>query len=216
MTKRKTIPSLACVTAALVGGIALVTTVNVANAIGNHNAANEIHSTPVNHGTNGWLKNEFKNTSGKQADKKLVKECLTFSADGKRCGGGAATTPHPAQPGGTTAGSNLTTTQTRSSGFVISGQPTNVKGVDRGNGIAGISNGVTTSAIGNGKTLTVTTNSPGMITVTDGTTTVTMSGGSLTLTNAPSILAGSNMDVYRNPNTGAVTFAIKATATYGS
>ena len=133
--------------------VALVTTVNVANAIGNHNAANEIHSTPVNHGTNGWLKNEFKNTSGKQADKKLVKECLTFSADGKRCGGGAATTPHPAQPGGTTArAAMLTTTQTRSSGFVISGQPTNVRAVDRGNGIAGISNGVTTSAIGNGKT----------------------------------------------------------------
>lgn len=226
MTKRRTISRQASATTAISAVVGLVMTANIANAMNSHHSANEIYPTIVSHGTNGWLKSEFKNISGKQADKKLVKGCFAFAADGKRCGGGVTTTAHPTQPAGGTAtsaqpaganpGNNLTTTQTHSPGFVVSGQPTNVKTVDRGNGIASISNGVTTSAISNGKTLTVTATSPGMITVSDGTTTVTMSGGSLTLGNAPSILAAPNLDVYRNPNTGAVTFAIKPTATYGS
>jgi hypothetical protein len=208
MTKLTTISRLAYVTTALVAGVGLVTTVNVANAMGSHHGANEIHSTNINHATNVPPKNQFNKSTDRHTDKKQIKECRYITADGKRCGGSATNTVNPTQPGGTTAGKNPSPTQTVKPGFVISGQPTNVKGVSYGNGIATISNGVTTSAIGNGKTLTVTSNSPGMITVTDGKNSVTMPGGSLTLSGAPSVVAGSNLEVHRNPNTGDVTFAI--------
>ena len=202
MTKLTTISRLAYVTTALAAGVGLMTTVNVANAKGDH------HDASQNHAMNGSARNEFKNNADRHADKKSRKECLYITSDGKRCGGGATNSANPTQPGGTTAGKNPSPTQTVKPGFVISGQPTNVKGVSYGNGIATISNGVTTSAIGNGKTLTVTSNSPGMITVTDGKNSVTMPGGSLTLSGAPSVVAGSNLEVHRNPNTGDVTFAI--------
>lgn len=202
MTKLTTISRLAYVTTALAAGVGLMTTVNVANAKGDH------HDASQNHAMNGSARNEFKNNADRHADKKSRKECLYITSDGKRCGGGATNSVNPTQPGGTTAGKNPSPTQTVKPGFVISGQPTNVKGVSYGNGIATISNGVTTSAIANGKTLTVTSNSPGMITVTDGKNSVTMPGGSLTLSGAPSVVAGSNLEVHRNPNTGDVTFAI--------
>jgi hypothetical protein len=199
---------LAYVTTALVAGVSLMTTVNVANAKGDHHDANQNRWMNIGHAMNGSARNQFKNNTDRHADKKQKKECLYITADGKRCGGSATNTTKPAQPGGTIAGNNPSPTQTVKPGFVISGQPTNVKGVSYGNGIATISNGVTTSAIANGKTLTVKSYSPGMITVTDGTNSVTMPGGSLTLSGAPSVVAGSNIEVHRNPNTGDLTFAI--------
>jgi hypothetical protein len=208
MSKLTTISRLACVTAALVAGVGLMTTVNIANAKGDHHGTNEIHSVNLNHAMNGAARNQFNKNTDTHVDKKRKEECRYITSDGKRCGGSATNTVNPTQPGGTTAGKNPSPTQTVKPGFVISGQPTNVKGVSYGNGMATISNGVTTSAIGNGKTLTVTSNSPGMITVTNGTNSVTMPGGSLTLSSAPSIVAGSNIEVHRNPNTGEVTFAI--------
>lgn len=197
MTKLTTFSKLACVTTALAAGVGLATTAGVANAMGNHHGASEIHSMNLNHAMSGSTKNEFNKSSDRRADKKQIKECRYITSDGKRCGGSATTT-----------GSNPPSTQTVKPGFVISGQPTNVKGVSFGNGTATISNGVTTSAISNGKTLTVISNSPGMITVTNGTNSVTMPGGSLTLSGAPSVVAGSNIEVHRNPNTGDLTFAI--------
>ena len=208
MTKLTTISRLAYVTTALAAGVGLMTTVHVANAKGDHHDASQNHAMNISHAMNGSARNEFKNNADKHADKKSRKGCLYITSDGKRCGGSATNTVNPTQPGGPTAGKNPSPTQTVKPGFVISGQPTNVKGVSYGNGIATISNGVTTSAIANGKTLTVTSNSPGMITVTDGKNSVTMPGGSLTLSGAPSVVAGSNLEVHRNPNTGDVTFAI--------
>jgi hypothetical protein len=208
MTKLNAFSRLARVTTALAAGVGLVTTVNVANAMGSHHGTNDIHSMNLNHVMNGPVKNEFNKNTDRHANRKPKEECRYITSDGKRCGGSATTTVNPTQPGGATAGKNPSPTQTVKPGFVISGQPTDVKGVSYGNGIATISNGVTTSAISNGKTLTVTSNSPGMITVTDGKNSVTMPGGSLTLSSAPSVVAGSNIEVHRNPNTGDVTFAI--------
>ena len=208
MSKLTNISRRACVTTVLAAGVALMVTANVADAKGDHHRDGVSENHSMNDNRSGMAKNELKKGNDRYAEKKPKKDCLYITADGKRCGTSSA---NPTQPGGTTAGSNSSTTQTVRPGFVISGQPANVKGVNNGNGIATISNGVTTSSIGNGKTLTVTSNSPGMITVTNGTNSVTMAGGSLTLSGAPSVMAGSSLEVHRDPNTGDVTFGIKPT-----
>ena len=64
MTKLNAFSRLARVTTALAAGVGLVTTVNVANAMGSHHGTNDIHSMNLNHVMNGPAKNEFNKQTG--------------------------------------------------------------------------------------------------------------------------------------------------------
>jgi len=189
-TDRSRLTQLSIVFAA---GVALVATVDIANARGNHNGNTQsTNVTPhfVITGQPASVKRvlpDHKDSKERHADKKK-KDCAKITVPTQGC----AISPNDPVGSVHTGG--------------ITGGPA-PKGPSPAATPVALSNGVTKSVIENGKGLTVTSNSPGTITVSNGTSSVTMAGGSLTLHGAQSVAAASGLQLVHLAN-GDVSVAV--------
>lgn len=210
-----TVSRIAWLSTVFATGVALMATVDVADAGGHHNGNTQNGNvTPhfVITGQPASVKHvlpDHKERKERHADKKK-KDCEKSTVPTPGCAINAKDPVGSVRTGGITGNSKTAATPSQTAGA-----PAAPKGPSPAATPVALSNGVTKSAIENGKGLTVTSNSPGTITVSNGTTSVTMAGGSLTLHGALSVSAASGLQVVHLAN-GDVSVAASPVLMGGS
>jgi hypothetical protein len=209
MKKSITVSRLPCFMSVLVASVAVMATVDIASAKGDHHHGNTNGATPqfVISGQPAGVKRVQRDSHGdkhQQGDKytgKKQKGCKHIIVPTAECGVSSKDPVGNTHPGGATSqtGGGTTISKGPSPGPVTFSTPASTP--------VTLSNGVTTSTIFYGKGLTVTSTSPGTITVSNGNSSVTMPGGSLTLRGAPSVGAASGLQLVRLSN-GDVSVAV--------